>query len=137
MRVMALDVGEKTIGIAISDDLLMTAQSRPTLRRTNFDADMRHLRRLVEENEVQEVVVGNPLHMTGREGRQSKKAAAFARRLSEMIGIRVVMWDERLTSVAAEEHLRDLGLKWRQRRKHIDQIAAMLILQNYLENRRA
>jgi len=137
VRVMGLDVGDRTIGIAISDSLLMTAQGRPTLRRTNLDNDLRHLRALAEENEVHQIVVGKPLHMSGDESRQSQKVTSFARVLSKSLDLPVVFWDERLTSVAAEEHLEEMGLKWRQRRRHVDKIAAMLILQSYLDNRRS
>src|SRR5262249_25243062 len=124
MRIMALDVGDKAIGIAISDSLLLTAQGRPTLRRTNLDADMQHLRDLAIENEVDRIVVGNPLHMSGAESRQSRKVEDFGKRLSKRLGIPVVFWDERLTSFAAEQHLEEMGLKWRDRRKHVDKIAA-------------
>jgi putative holliday junction resolvase len=137
MRVMGLDVGDKTIGIAISDALLMTAQSRPTLRRSNLDLDMRHLRDLAAANDVHQVVVGNPLHMSGDESPQSQKVAQFARKLSKTLGLPVDLWDERLTSFAAEQHLEEMGLKWRQRRRHVDKIAAMLILQSYLDSRRS
>jgi putative Holliday junction resolvase len=136
MRIMALDVGDKAIGIAISDSLLITAQGRPTLRRTNWDAVVRHLRELVAENEVHQIVVGNPLHMSGAESRQSQKVSRFGKELARTLNLPVVFWDERLTSVTAEEHLADMGLKWRERRKHVDKIAAMLILQSYLDSHR-
>ena len=134
---MALDVGDKAIGIAISDSLLMTAQSRPTLRRTKWDAVVRHLRELVAENEVHQIVVGNPLHMSGEESRQSQKVTRFGKELARTLNLPVVFWDERLTSVTAEEHLTEMGLKWRERRKHVDKIAAMLILQSYLDSHRS
>ena len=136
MRIMGLDVGDKTIGIAISDSLLLTAQGRPTLRRSSWKADTRHLRELVVENEVHEIVVGNPLHMGGQVSRQSEKVAQFAEKLSRTLHVKVVSWDERLTSVAAEEHLEEMGLNWRERRKHVDRIAAQLILQGYLDSHR-
>jgi putative holliday junction resolvase len=136
MRIMALDVGDKTIGIAISDSLLLTAQGRPTLRRSSLDSDVEHLRKLVEENEVHEVVVGNPLHMDGRESKQGGKVARFAGRLRKVLDVPVVHWDERLTSFAAEQHLEEMGLNWRQRREHVDKIAAMIILQSYLDARK-
>jgi len=134
MRIMALDVGDKAIGIAISDSLLMTAQSRPTLRRTNWPAVVRHLRELVQENEVEKIIVGKPLHMSGHESPQSRKVTRFGEDLARTLAVPVVFWDERLTSVAAEEHLSDMGLKWRERRKHVDKIAAMFILQSYLDS---
>ena len=135
MRVMALDVGEKKIGVAISDALLLTAQSRPTLHRKNLKSDISILGRLAEENEVHEIVIGNPLHMDGRESQQSEKVAKFAKELRTALKLPIVFWDERLTSFAAEQHLEEMGLKWRQRRDHIDKIAAMIILQGYLDSR--
>ena len=135
MRVMALDVGEKKIGVAISDALLLTAQPRPTLHRKNLKSDIFILGRLAEENEVHEIVVGYPLHMSGKQSLQSEKVAKFAEELRKSLQIPVVFWDERLTSFAAEQHLEEMGLKWRQRRVHIDKIAAMMILQSYLDSR--
>jgi putative Holliday junction resolvase len=132
---MGLDVGEKKIGVAISDALLLTAQVRPTLHRKNLKSDISILGRLAEENEVHEIVVGNPLHMSGRESQQSEKVARFAEELRTTLKLPVVFWDERLTSFAAEQHLEEMGLKWRQRRDHIDKIAAMIILQSYLDSR--
>ena len=135
MRVMALDVGEKKIGVAISDALLLTAQARPTLHRKNLKSDISILGRLAEENEVHEIVVGHPLHMSGKESLQSEKVARFAEELRNVLQLPVVFWDERLTSFAAEQHLEEMGLNWRQRRDHIDKIAAMIILQSYLDSR--
>jgi len=132
---MGLDVGEKKIGVAISDALLLTAQARPTLHRKNLKSDISILGRLAEENEVHEIVVGNPLHMSGRESQQSEKVAKFAEELRTTLKLPIVFWDERLTSFAAEQHLEEMGLKWRQRRDHIDKIAAMIILQSYLDSR--
>jgi putative Holliday junction resolvase len=134
MRIMGLDVGDKNIGVAVSDALLLTAQGRPTLRRTTLEADLRYLRLLAMENEVEKIVVGNPLHMGGEAGRQSKKVARFATKLSKTLGLPVILWDERLTSLAAEQHLEEAGLKWRDRKKHVDKIAAMFILQDYLDS---
>lgn len=137
MRIMALDVGDKNIGIAVSDALLLTAQGRTTLRRTALDADLAHLRKIIEENEVDQIVVGNPLHMDGRQSAQGKKIAKFAAKLSETLAIPVTFWDERLTSFAAEQHLEEMGLNWRDRKKHVDKIAAMFILQGYLDSRKS
>jgi putative Holliday junction resolvase len=137
MRIMALDVGDKNIGVAISDSLLLTAQGRPTVRRTSWEADVRELRRIAEEGEVERIVVGKPIHMDGRESPQSQKIGKFAAKLSKTLGLPVVFWDERLTSFAAEQHLEEMGLKWKERRKHVDKIAAMLILQSYLDHQRA
>ncbi len=135
MRVMALDVGDKTIGVAVSDSLLLTAQARPTIQRKDLKSDIDILARLIDENEVHEIVVGQPLHMNGKESRQSQKVARFAGELQKRFDIPLVFWDERLTSFAAEQHLQEMGLNWRKRREHVDKIAAMIILQNYLDSR--
>jgi putative Holliday junction resolvase len=135
MRVMALDVGDKTIGVAVSDALLLTAQSRPTIRRKNLTSDVETLRRLAMENEVHEIVVGQPFHMNGKESPQSQKVARFVDELHKVLDLPVIFWDERLTSFEAEQHLEQLGLNWRQRREQVDKIAAMIILQNYLDTR--
>ena len=132
---MALDVGEKTIGVAISDSLLLTAQARPTIRRKSPSSDIELLRRMAEENEVHQILVGQPLHMNGKESRQSQRIGRFAADLKNKLDIPVLFWDERLTSFAADQHLEEMGLNWRQRREHIDKIAAMIILQDYLDNR--
>src|SRR5437762_12081319 len=134
MRVMALDVGDKTIGVAISDSLLLTAQPRPTLRRKELKSDLETLRRLAEENEVHEIVVGQPLHMDGRVSPQSQKVARFAEELHKVLDLPIVFWDERLTSFAAEQHLEEMGLNWRQRREEVGQSAAMILLHNYFDN---
>ena len=126
MRIMALDVGDKTIGVAISDALLLTAQSRPTIQRKDPKSDIEVLRRLAAEK---------PLHLSGKQSRQSRKIGVFAAALEKKLDIPVAFWDERLTSFAAEQHLEEMGLNWRQRRRHVDKIAAMIILQNYLDSR--
>ena len=135
MRVMALDVGDKTIGVAVSDALLLTAQSRPTIRRKDLTSDIETLRRLAMENEVHEIVVGQPFHMNGKESPQSQKVARFVDELDKVLDLPVIFWDERLTSFEAEQYLEQMGLNWRQRREQVDKIAAMIILQNYLDSR--
>ena len=135
MRVMALDVGDKTIGVAVSDALLLTAQARPTLRRKNLKSDLEALRSIAAENEVHEIVVGQPLHMDGKPSAQSEKVARFSEELRKVVDVPIVFWDERLTSFEAENHLEQMGMNWRKRRDHVDKIAAMIILQNYLDSR--
>jgi putative Holliday junction resolvase len=135
MRVMALDVGDKNIGIAISDALLLTAQVRPTIRRKNLKTDLELIRTLAAENDVHEVVVGQPVHMNGTHSAQTKKVERFVEELRKVIDLPIIFWDERLTSFEAEQHLEQMGLNWRQRRGHVDKIAAMFILQNYLDSR--
>lgn len=130
---MALDIGDKNIGIAVSDSMLLTAQGKPTLKRSTPETDIERLRHLASENEVHKIVIGEPLHMDGRPSPQSRKTARFARKLQQAIQIPIVFWDERLTTFAAEQHLEEMGLNWRKRREHVDKIAAMLILQSYLD----
>jgi putative Holliday junction resolvase len=134
MKIMGLDVGSKKIGIAVSDSLLLTAQARPTLRRTNIGADIDKLRQIVEQDDIHEIIVGQPLHMSGEESAQSRKVARFAQQLGRAVKVPIVYWDERLTSFAAEQHLEEMGLNWRKRREHVDKIAAMIILQSYLDS---
>jgi putative Holliday junction resolvase len=135
MRVMALDVGDKTIGVALSDELLLTAQPRPTLRRKSLKSDLEALSRVALENDVREIVVGQPLHMDGKPSAQSLKVARFTEELRKVVDLPIVFWDERLTSFEAEQHLEQMGINWRRRREHVDKIAAMIILQNYLDSR--
>jgi len=132
---MGLDIGDKTIGVAISDELLLTAQSRPTLRRKSMKSDLEALRRVAVENDVQEIVVGQPLHMDGKPSTQSVKVERFSEELRQAVNLPIVFWDERLTSFEAEQHLEQMGMNWRKRREHVDKIAAMIILQNYLDSR--
>ena len=136
MRIMGLDVGDRFIGIAISDLMGLTAQGRPTLKRSNLASDLAELGRIAQENEVEQIVVGQPLHMDGRISPQSEKIARFARKLHHSTGIPIVFCDERLTSFEAEQHLEEMGVHWRKRRDHVDRIAAMLILQSYLDRQR-
>ena len=136
VRRMALDVGDRRIGIAVTDRLGMTVHGRPTRVRTNLDADVLHICGLVGSEGVGEVVVGLPRHMDGKRSRQTEKTEVFAERLTRDLPVPVVLWDERLTSFAAEQQLRELGLAWRKRRKHVDELAATLILEDYLEQHR-
>lgn len=133
---MALDVGDKTIGVAISDAMLLTAHGKPTIKRSSLESDLARIRKLAEEYEVHQIVVGQPLHMDGRPSPQSRKIARFAAQLQQSANIPIIFWDERLTSFAAEEHLEAIGLNWRKRREHVDRVAAMLILQSYLDRPR-
>lgn len=131
-RTLALDVGDRRIGIAITDLLGITVQGRPTRVRASLQEDIAHIRRIVEEDDVQQVVVGHPRHMDGSPSLQTKKTEAFAESLRLGLDVPIVLWDERLTSFAAEQSLVELGLDWRSRRKHVDRLAATLILEDYL-----
>ena len=130
---MALDVGDRRIGIAITDAEGITVQVRPTRLRTGLEGDIRHIRALVATDAVERLVVGMPRHMDGAPSRQTRKTAAFLDRLGQALAIPVIEWDERLTSFAAEEALEAMGFDWRKRRKHVDAMAAALILEDFLE----
>ena len=132
-RVLALDVGRKRIGLAISDALGITAQGLPTLERVRIREDLAHLAQLAQAREVTLFLLGNPLHMSGRESRQGEYVKEFGERLALHTGIPVAYWDERLTSVEAGRVLRSSGIGIEKRARAIDQLSAVLILENYLE----
>jgi putative Holliday junction resolvase len=133
-RTLGLDVGARRIGIAITDRLGLTVQGRPTRTRRSLEADVGYLKGLVEDEDVRRVVVGLPLHMDGRASPQSALVEAFAAALRREILVPVVFQDERLTSFAAEQELEDVGFDWRGRRRHVDRVAATLILEDYLRD---
>jgi len=135
-RILALDVGEKRIGIAVSDPLGITAQGLSVLIRQNLEADLARLQDVAREYQVQEIVVGLPRHMDGRPGKQTDAILDLARTLGEALGVPVTTWDERLTTMEAERVLIEADLSRRRRRRVVDQVAAVLILQSYLEYRR-
>jgi putative holliday junction resolvase len=136
-RVLGLDVGSRRIGIAVSDPLGITAQGLETLHRTNKRQDFEHLRRVVGEYEVKEIVVGLPLRMSGAEGTQSEKMRVFAEELRKKFGLPVHLWDERLTSAEANRFLRETELSIDKRGKSVDRMAAILILQGWMDSRSA
>jgi putative Holliday junction resolvase len=134
-RVMALDVGKVRVGVALSDPLGYTAQPLLTLWRKGRGEDMRSLVRLIRKHEVVEIVVGNPLHMSGEVSPWALKVQEFAEELHRRSGAPVQLWDERLSTVAAHEILNEAGHD-RQDRKHvIDQVAAVVILHSWMEAR--
>ena len=134
-RILALDVGARTIGLAVSDPLGITAQGLDTLRRTNKRSDLAHLESLLREYQVAEIVVGYPLKMSGQPGAQAEKVSAFAEELQRRFGLPVRLWDERLTSAEANRVLRQSEISIRRRGQAVDRLAAVLILQNFLESR--
>jgi putative holliday junction resolvase len=136
-RVLGFDVGDRRIGLAISDALGYTAQPLFTLHRAGRKADLKSVARMLRKHGVTEAVVGNPLYMSGDQSPQAAKAQAFAEDLRAEFGITVHLWDERLTTTEAHRHLDEAGHAGRRERKGIiDQVAAVLILQSFLEGRR-
>jgi len=133
-RVLALDFGKRRIGLALSDELGITAQGIETLERSRIREDIARLAQLIVEKDVSLILMGNPLHMSGREGRQAEYTRDFAERLASATGVPVQFWDERLTSVQAERVLRESGIGIRKRAAAVDQVAAVILLESYLDS---
>jgi putative Holliday junction resolvase len=136
-RILALDVGKRRIGLAISDELGFTAQGLDTLERKNNREDYQYLARLAAEKGVILFLVGHPIQMSGREGRQSEWVRQFADMLNQRTGLPVRLWDERLTTVEASRVLRSSGISIEKRARAVDKLSAVLLLQNYLDTQEA
>lgn len=135
-RTMGLDVGTRTIGVAVSDELSITGQALTTLRRSNLRTDLRALCELSEKHGVSRIVVGLPLNMDGSEGSQAAYCRQLGKALAEASGIAVEYWDERLSTVAAERVLLEGNVSRRKRRNVVDSLAAAIILQGWLDAHR-
>ena len=134
-RILAIDYGSRRMGLAVSDPLGITAQGLQTLERKNKRSDFARLERALREYQVSEIVLGYPLRMSGEEGTQSQKVAAFAEELRKKFNLPVHLWDERLTSAEANRLLRESDLSIKKRAQAVDRMAAVLILQAFLESR--
>ncbi|MDD6057603.1 MAG: Holliday junction resolvase RuvX [Clostridiales bacterium] len=137
MRILGLDFGSKTVGVAVSDELLLTAQGLEIIRRPSQDKLRRTLARIeaiVKEYRVERIVLGYPKNMNNTEGERCEKTKEFAGMLSRRSGLEVVLWDERLTTVAADKLMIEAGVRREERKKYVDEIAAALILQGYLDS---
>ncbi len=135
-RILALDVGSKTIGLAVTDALHITAQGLQTIRRKNKRTDFAALQQVIDQYQVKELVVGLPLHMSGEQGTQAEKMQLFAEELRKKFKLPVHLWDERLTSAEANRVLRESELSIKRRGEVVDRLAAVLILQGFLERRK-
>ena len=138
MRIMGLDFGSKTVGVAVSDSLLITAQGLEIIRRKEENKLRRTLARieeLIEEYEVEEIVLGLPKNMNATEGIRVDLTMEFREKLERRTGLPVIMWDERLTTVVAEKTMIEAGIRRENRKEYVDKIAAALILQGYLDSR--
>ena len=133
---MALDVGTKRIGVAMSDELFLTAQGADTIHRVAADADLAKIKRVAEENDVGEIIIGLPINMNGTYGPKAKEIMEFTDRLTKLTAMPVKTWDERLTTVQAERAMLEGDLSRAKRRGAIDRIAAQIILQSYLDSRK-
>jgi len=135
-RILGLDIGEKTIGIAMSDAMLFTAQPLQTLQRTNIKNDLRILRELCATHDVSEIVVGLPRHMNGQPSAMAEMIEKLCDKLKSQIQIPIAYWDERWSTQAAEKSLIESNMRRNKRKSVIDQVAACLILQGFLDAKR-
>lgn len=133
-RTMGLDVGDKTIGVAVSDLFGWTAQGLETIIRIGIKKDLQKLELLIEEKEVNKIVIGLPKNMNGSIGPQGEKTLEFASRIKKRFKAEVIMWDERLTTKAAERTLIEADVSRKKRKTVIDKVAATYILQGYLDS---
>ena len=131
-RILALDVGKKRIGLAVSDELGITAQGLETLQRTRIREDLEQLREIASRWNVRTLLIGRPLHMSGDGSQQSNYTDEFAQRLERHLQLPLVFWDERLTSAEAERVLRESGTTVERKTGTVDRLAAVLLLQSYL-----
>jgi putative Holliday junction resolvase len=136
MRIMGLDVGHKRIGVAVSDELMLTAQGRETIERKDLAADLKRIEAAAISCGAQEVIVGLPLNMDGTHSQKTKEVLEFIDALAKSVAIPVKSWDERLTSRQADKILLEADMTRRKRRGLSDKLAAQLILQGYLDSRK-
>ena len=135
-RILALDVGEKHMGVAVSDELGLTAQPITIISRNGLDKDLKEIEKLLREYSIAEIIVGIPFNMDGTAGKSAERVFSFINFLRKRLKIPVKTWDERLTTVSSEKILLEADLSRKKRKKVIDKVAASFLLQNYLDNRR-
>jgi putative holliday junction resolvase len=135
-RILAVDYGRKRIGLAISDELLLTAQPLLVMERANRRNDLRRLRDICRKEGVARILVGHPLHITGEAGEMAEEAARFAARLRKELGIEVDLVDERLTSWEAAQMVAETGSATHRKASSLDDVAAAILLREYLERHR-
>ncbi len=137
MRILGLDFGSKTVGVAVSDELLLTAQGLEIIRRQSPNKLRQSLARveeIVREYQVERIVLGYPKNMNNTEGERCEKTKEFKEMLERRTGLEVILWDERLTTVSADRLMMETGVRRENRKKYVDEIAAALILQGYLDS---
>jgi len=133
-RILALGVGKRRIGVAVSDELGLTAQGLDTIQRTNTREDYAVISHLASEKGVRMILIGNPVNMSGTEGRQAEWVRRFAEGLEARSGLPIRLWDERLTSVEAGRVLRQSGISIEKRARAVDRLSAVILLQSYLDS---
>lgn len=132
-RAMGLDVGTKTIGVALSDPLYMIAQSYTTIQRKKLRDDLLELKTIIEEKEIKEIIVGLPKHMNNDFGVSAQRAKSFGQELKKVFDLDVIYQDERMTTISADRVLMETGVRRENRKKHVDAVAATFILQSWLD----
>ena len=138
MRIIGLDYGDKTVGVAITDELCITAQPLVTIKRERTNKlrkTFQEIESIISEYNVEKIILGKPLNMDGTQGDRVEKTAAFKDELARRTGLEIIDVDERLTTVEADEVLEDMGVPASERKEYIDKIAAAIILKDYLNNR--
>ena len=136
MRILGLDYGSKTVGVAVSDPLGITAQGVSTIWRkqeNKLRQTLAQIEKLVEHYQVERIVLGYPKNMNNTEGERCEKTKEFKEMLERRTGLNVILWDERLTTVSADKHMMESGIRREDRKKFVDEIAAVFILQGYLD----
>lgn len=137
MRILGLDFGSKTVGVAVSDELLLTAQGLEIIRRQSSNKLRQSLARIeaiIAEYQVERIVLGYPKNMNNTEGERCEKTKEFKEMLERRTGLKVILWDERLTTVAADRLMMETGIRRENRKEYVDEIAAVFILQGYLDS---
>ena len=134
MRILGLDLGDRTIGVAVCDPLGYTAQGITTIRRKKEEADIEELKKICEEYTVEKIVLGFPKNMNGTVGPQGEKAKAFGEKIKNILNLDIILWDERLTTVAATRAMLESDMSRANRKKIVDKVAATFILQGYLDS---
>ena len=136
MRILGLDFGSKTVGVAVSDELLITAQGVEMVRRkspSKLRQTLARIEELIEQYGIEKIVLGYPKNMNNTEGERCEKTKEFKEMLERRTGLEVVLWDERLTTVAADRSMMETGIRRENRKEYVDEIAAIFILQGYLD----
>ena len=136
MRILGLDFGSKTVGVAVSDELLITAQGVEIVRRkspSKLRQTLARIEELIEQYGIEKIVLGYPKNMNNTEGERCEKTKEFKEMLERRTGLEVVLWDERLTTVAADRSMMETGIRREIRKEYVDEIAAIFILQGYLD----
>ena len=136
MRILGLDFGTKTVGVAVSDELLLTAQGVEIIRRekpAKLRQTLARIEALIEQYNVEKIVLGYPKNMNNTEGERCERTNEFKEMLEKRTGLEVILWDERLTTVAADNAMMEMGIRREHRKEYVDEIAAIFILQGYLD----